>query len=296
MGLIKYVMSLMNSARLGIGAQSAGVCEAAYREALKYAHEREQFGHPIIEFPAMYEMLTNMKAKVYATRALLYETTRFVDIYKAYSHISNERKLTPEEKDEMKQYQKLADGYTPLLKLMSSEYSNSLAYDSLQIHGGSGFMKDYPIERIFRDARITTIYEGTSQLQVVAAIKGVTTGLYAAQMEEYEKSAPKAEMQHLMDTLIQMREQYQQAVDAVQGLNDGKLLDFHARRLVEMAGHIIMGHLLLHQASEVEEYVISAETYIKEGKTLNTARWEYIRDFKPEQINMFEHIKGEFNA
>ena len=131
--------------------------------------------------------------------------------------------LTPEEKDEMKQYQKLADGYTPLLKLMSSEYSNSLAYDSLQIHGGSGFMKDYPIERIYRDARITTIYEGTSQLQVVAAIKGVTTGLFAAQMAEYEKNAPKAEMQHLMDTLIQMREQYQQAVEAVQALKQGKI-------------------------------------------------------------------------
>ncbi|MDP4185530.1 MAG: acyl-CoA dehydrogenase family protein, partial [Bacteroidota bacterium] len=173
MGLIKYVMALMNGARLGIGAQSVGVSESAYREALAYAKERQQFGKPIIEFPAIYEMLTNMKAKLDASRSMLYETSRFVDIYKTYDHISSERSLTKEEREEMKRYQKLADFYTPLLKGMTSEFCNQLAYDAIQIHGGSGFMKDYPVERIYRDARITTIYEGTTQLQVVAAIRGV---------------------------------------------------------------------------------------------------------------------------
>ncbi|MBQ5618007.1 MAG: acyl-CoA dehydrogenase family protein, partial [Alistipes sp.] len=175
MGLIKYVMSLMNAARLGIGAQSVGLCEAAYREALKYAHERQQFGKDIIKFPAVAEMLTNMRTRLRGARALLYETSRFVEIYKQYTHISHERSLEAEERQEMKFYNRLADGFTPLVKLFASEYANSLAYDAIQIHGGSGFMKDYACERLYRDARILNIYEGTSQLQVVAAINGVTT-------------------------------------------------------------------------------------------------------------------------
>ena len=176
MGLIKYVMSLMNAARLGIGAQSVGVCEAAYREALKYAHERQQFGKDIIKFPAISEMLTNMRARLRGARALLYETSRFVEIYKQYAHISHERSLEPEERQEMKFYNRLADGFTPLIKLFASEYANSLAYDAIQIHGGSGYMKDYACERLYRDARILNIYEGTSQMQVVAAINAVTKG------------------------------------------------------------------------------------------------------------------------
>jgi 3-(methylthio)propanoyl-CoA dehydrogenase len=178
MGLIKYVMSLMNSARLGIGAQSVGIAEAAYREALKYAQERIQFGKPVIQFPAVYEMLRIMKVKTQAMRSLLYETARYVDIYKAYAFAGHDRKLEAEERQEQKKYQRLADVFTPLLKLVSSEYSNQIAYDAVQIHGGAGFMKDFPVERLYRDARITTIYEGTSQLQVVAAIRGVTTGVY----------------------------------------------------------------------------------------------------------------------
>ncbi len=186
MGLIKYVMSLMNAARLGIGAQSVGIAEAAYREALKYANEREQFGKLIVEFPAVYELLTNIKVRLDAIRTLLYETARFVDIYKAYSFIEKARKLEPAERDEYRYYQKLADFFTPVLKAMASEYCNSIAYDSLQIHGGTGYMKDFPIMRIYRDARITSIYEGTTQLQVIAAIRGVTSGIYLSKIKEYE--------------------------------------------------------------------------------------------------------------
>ena len=178
LGLIKYVMSLMNSARLGVGAQSVGIAEAAYREALKYAHEREQFGKPIIKYPAVFEMLTDMRVKTDAIRCLLYETARHVDMYKAYANVQEHRALTPEEKLDNKKYQKSSDVMTPLTKLFSSEYCNQIAYDGLQIHGGTGFMKDFAIERIYRDARITSIYEGTSQLQVIAAIKGVVNGQY----------------------------------------------------------------------------------------------------------------------
>lgn len=301
MGLIKYVMALMNSARLGIGAQSVGIMEAAYREALKYANEREQFGKPIIQFPAVYELLTNMKARLQASRALLYETARFVDVYKNYFHIEKERKLEKEERDEMKKYQKLADTYTPLLKLFSSEYSNSVAYDSLQIHGGSGFMKDYAIERIYRDARITTIYEGTSQLQVVAAIRGVTTGVLLGQMQGYEAVKPVPELDTQYRTLVAMREQYEAAVKVVHEASakegsDADLLDFHARRLVEMGGYIIMGHLLLQQASHPEvgeEYRISAIAFIKEGQAKCNAHLSYIKEFDPDSLGNFKMVLEE---
>ena len=215
MGLIKYVMALMNGARLGIAAQSVGISEAAYREALSYAEERKQFGKPIIQFPAVYEMLSIMKAKLDASRTLLYETSRFVDIYKTYMHISEERKLEKEERDEMKYYQKLADFYTPLLKGLTSEYCNQNAYDAVQIHGGSGFMKDYPVERIYRDARITSIYEGTTQLQVVAAIRGVTTGGYLAQMREYEAVDLRPDLLPMRRTLITMTDEYEKTVHDV---------------------------------------------------------------------------------
>jgi alkylation response protein AidB-like acyl-CoA dehydrogenase len=170
MGLIKYVMSLMNGARLGVGAQSVGISEAAIREAIKYAQEREQFGKSIIQFPAVYELLQNMRAKNDAARSILYETARAVDMYKLIEENAKGRALTPEERAEMKHFNRNADALTPMLKLMSSEYCNQICYDAVQIHGGTGYMKDFPVERMYRDARITTIYEGTSQLQVVAAI------------------------------------------------------------------------------------------------------------------------------
>ena len=292
MGLIKYVMSLMNGARLGVAAQAVGISEAAYREALKYAHEREQFGKPIIQFPAVYEMLAIIKAKLQASRALLYETTRFVDIYKAYGFIGENRMLTSEERLESKQYQRLADIFTPIVKLMASEYSNQNAYDSLQVHGGSGFMKDYPIERIFRDARITTIYEGTSQLQVVAAQRYVTNGAYLSQIIEYEKIDVKPEYSQLKKILIEMTDQFRQAVAMVAG-SDNEFIDFHARRLVEMASHIIMSYLLIIDAQSDESYDNSASVYVNKSKAWNDERYSYIKDFAACDLNAFVSIKEE---
>ena len=187
--LIKYVMALMNGARLGIAAQSVGLSQAAYNEGLAYAKDRKQFGKAIIEFPAVYDMLAIMKAKLDAGRSLLYQTSRYVDIYKALDDIARERKLTPEERQEQKKYAKLADAFTPLAKGMNSEYANQNAYDSIQIHGGSGFMLEYACQRIYRDARITSIYEGTTQLQTVAAIRYVTNGSYSATLRELRASA-----------------------------------------------------------------------------------------------------------
>ena len=293
LGLIKYVMALMNGARLGIGAQSVGISEAAYREAIAYAEERKQFGKSIIEFPAVYEMLANMKAKLDASRTLLYETCRYVDIYKTYSHISQERQLTKEERDEMKYYQRLADVFTPLLKGMTSEYCNQLAYDSLQIHGGSGFMKDYPIERIYRDARITTIYEGTTQLQVVAAIRGVTTHGYLNRIREFEAMPLKPELHSFRRTLIGMTEEYEKIAQQVIQVKDNEYLDFHARRLVEMAAHIIMGYLLLLDTERNGSFRLSTENYIRMGRSENRARAEYISNFSIDDLGFFKPNKEQ---
>jgi hypothetical protein len=277
LGLIKYVMALMNGARLGIAAQSVGLCEAAYREALNYAKERMQFGKAIIRFPAVFEMLSLMKAKLDASRTLLYETARFVDVYKTYQHISEERELTRDEKEEMKRYQRLADIFTPLAKGMSSEYSNQLAYDAVQIHGGSGFMKDYPVERIYRDARITSIYEGTTQLQVVAAIRGITTGAFLNRIREYEAERVSPQLEYMKRSLIILTDEFEQSVKKVVATNENEFIDFHARRLVEMAGHIIMSYLLLLDSNRNEMFLRSAKNYITYAKAQVRACSEYIR-------------------
>lgn len=288
LGLIKYVMALMNGARLGIAAQSVGVSEAAYREALSYARERKQFGKAIIEFPAVFEILSVMKAKLDASRSLLYETTRFVDMYKVYEDIARERSLTPEERSEMKKYQKLADAFTPMVKGMGSEFCNQNAYDAVQIHGGSGFMKDYACERIYRDARITSIYEGTTQLQVVAAIRHVTTGSYLAQIKEYEKESYSEALSVLKEKLVAMTALYEKAVQNVTDEKGTEYVDFHARRLVEMAGHIIMGYLLLGDTTRDEKFKSSAFNYIRFGEAEVARHYEFIENFTPADLDGYK--------
>ena len=288
LGLIKYVMALMNGARLGIAAQSVGVSEAAYREALAYAHDRKQFGKAIIEFPAVYEMVSLMKAKLDASRSLLYETTRFVDMYKVYEDIARERSLAPEERQEMKKYSKLADAFTPMAKGMGSEFCNQNAYDSVQVHGGSGFMKDYACERIYRDARITSIYEGTTQLQVVAAIRHVTTGTYLNQIRAYEAEEYAAPLAALKDKLVKMTALYEEAVNAVAEVKNAEYTDFHARRMVEMAGHIIMGYLLLGDATRNESFVKSANVYVNFGEAEVEKNHKFVMSFSPEQVKVYK--------
>lgn len=287
MGLIKYVMALMNGARLGIAAQSVGVSEAAYREALSYAHDRKQFGKPIIEFPAVFEMISLMKAKLDASRSLLYETTRFVDVYKIYEDIARERSLTPEERQEMKKYQRLADAFTPMAKGMGSEFCNQNAYDAVQVHGGSGFMKDYACERIYRDARITSIYEGTTQLQVVAAIRHVTTGTYFNQINAYAAEEYAPETSELKERLVKMTALYEEALKTVVDNKNTEYTDFHARRLVEMAGHIILGYLLLGDTTRNEKFLKSANVYVNFGEAEVEKHHKFIMSFKPDGLENY---------
>lgn len=288
MGLIKYVMALMNGARLGIAAQSVGVSEIAYREALQYAKERCQFGKPIIEFPAVSEIITVMKAKLDASRSLLYETSRYVDLYKAYEDIAKERSLTPDERKDMKQYKKLADALTPMAKGMSSEYCNQNAYDCIQVHGGSGFMKDYACERVYRDARITSIYEGTTQLQVVAAIRHVTTGTYMTLINGYNEVEVRPELQPLKDRLVEMTAKYQEAIAIVAAANDQAYTDFMARRLVEIAGNIVMGYLLLLDAQRTESFSRSATVYNKMAGAEVAKHYEFITNTCPAQFDLYK--------
>ncbi|WP_290079124.1 acyl-CoA dehydrogenase family protein [uncultured Duncaniella sp.] len=288
LGLIKYVMALMNGARLGIAAQSVGVSELAYREALAYAKDRKQFGKAIIEFPAVYEMLSVMKAKLDASRSLLYACARYVDIYKIYDDIAKERTLTPEERKESKHYSRLADALTPLAKGMGSEYCNQNAYDCIQIHGGSGFMKDYACERIYRDARITSIYEGTTQLQVVAAIRHVTTGTYLNLINEYNAEEVKPELQGLKDRLVAMTQRYAKAVETVTAVDDSAYGDFMARRLVEMAGVIVMGYLLLLDANRNDSFKRSAEVYTNLAQAEVTKHSDFIANFNPAEVAIYK--------
>lgn len=288
MGLIKYVMALMNGARLGIAAQSVGVSEIAYREALAYARDRKQFGKAIIEFPAVSEILSNMKAKLDASRALLYACSRFVDIYKAYDDIAKERKLTVDEKKESKQYSRLADAFTPLAKGMTSEFCNQNAYDCIQIHGGSGFMKDYACERVYRDARITSIYEGTTQLQVVAAIRHVTTGTYLNWIREELAKECKPEDQDTKATLEFMSQQLANAVEKVTGAENPEYVDFMARRLVEMAGYTVMGLLLLDDARRDDSFRRSLRVFVKYGQAEVAKHADFIANFRIDQLDEYK--------
>ncbi len=287
MGLIKYVMALMNGARLGIAAQSVGLSENAYREALAYARDRKQFGKAIIEFPAVGEILSVMKAKLDASRALLYACTRFVDMYKIYDDIAKERKLSVDEKKEAKEFSRLADAFTPLAKGMTSEFANQNAYDCIQIHGGSGFMKDYACERVYRDARITSIYEGTTQLQVVAAIRHVTTGTYLGWINGHSSMECLPEDQATKGTLEFMTQQYAAAVEAVTGVGDPGYVDFMARRLVEMAGYIVMGYLLLEDTTRCADFRRSLEVFVKYGQAEVAKHADFIANFTPDQLSNY---------
>ena len=285
LGLIKYVMALMNGARLGNAAQSVGISQAAYNEGLAYARAREQFGKAIINFPAVYDMLALMKAKLDAGRALLYQCARYVDIYKALDDIARERKLTPEERKEQKNFSKLADSLTPLAKGMNSEYCNQNTYDAIQIHGGSGFMMDYPIQRYYRDARITSIYEGTTQLQVVAAIRYVTNGSYLAQAREFEQAEVSEAMKPLVARAKAMADKLEEATARVKEAGDAAFHDICARHLVEMAADVIMLHLLIHNATaNAELFEKSARVYANFSEAEVAKHHTFVMNLRPEDL------------
>ena len=289
LGLIKYVMALMNGARLGIAAQSVGVEQEAYNEGLAYAKERAQFGEKIINFPAVYDMLSRMKAKLDAGRSLLYCCARYVDIYKALEDIARDTKLTPEERQEMKKYTRLADAFTPLAKGMNSEYANQNAYDAISIHGGSGFIMEYKCQRLFRDARIFSIYEGTTQLQVVAAIRYITNGTYLSIIKEMLENEVSDDLKALKERVAKLVELYEAAINKVKEANDQAVHDFLARRLYNMTGDIVMSLLVLDDATKAPEmFQKSANVYVRMAEEEVLGHSAYIQNFKAEDLESFK--------
>ena len=288
LGLIKYVMALMNGARLGIAAQSVGVSQAAYDEALSYAKDRKQFDSAIVKFPADYDMISRIKAKLDAGRSILYQTARYVDIYKALEDISRERKLTPEERQELKTYSRLADAFTPLAKGMNSEYANQNAYDAIQVHGGSGFIMEYKCQRLYRDARIFSIYEGTTQLQVGAAIRYITNGTYLSIIKEMLQKEVAEELQPLKVRVEEMVKLYEQALNYVKEGQDQEMQDFLARRLYNITAETIMSLLILEDATRAPElFAKSANVYVRYAQANVLCDHSYIMNFIKEDLQSF---------
>ena len=286
MGLIKYVMALMNSARLGIATQSVGLSEAAYREARSYAADRKQFGRAIENFAPVYEMLGEMKARLDASRSLLYETARNVDITACFDELARERTLTPEERQEAKAFSRVADALTPIVKGMGSEICNRNTYDAIQVHGGSGYMKDYACERLYRDARITSIYEGTTQLQVVAAIRYATNGFYATLLDEYLAREVSSAMAPVRERIAKMVALYRASVERAQSFGCSDTNDFLSRRIYEMASYCIMVALLMLDASANEElFAASARSFTAMAEGIVASHATFIENYSPELLN-----------
>ena len=294
LGLIKYVMALMNGARLGIAAQSVGVEQEAYNEALAYAKERAQFGQKIIEFPAVYDMLATMKAKLDAGRSLLYMTARYVDVYKALEDIQRDRKLTPEERAELKRYTRLADAFTPLAKGMNSEFANQNAYDAISVHGGSGFIMEYKSQRLYRDARIFSIYEGTTQLQTVAALRYITNGTYLSIIKEYEAEneplvAGNAEYAAYLTRIKEMAARLEEAINAVKAAESQELLDFCSRKLYEITAYTIMCHLILADAVKAPElFGKSLNVFVNHAESEIARHLNYVQRITVEQLENYK--------
>lgn len=289
MGLIKYVMALMNGARLGIAAQSVGVEQEAYNEGLSYAKERMQFGKKIISFPAVYDMLSRMKAKLDAGRSLLYQTARYVDLYKALEDIGRDRKLTPEERQELKKWNRLADAFTPLAKGTNSEWANQNAYDAISIHGGSGFIMEYKSQRLFRDARIFSIYEGTTQLQVVAAIRYITNGTYLNIMKEMLQGEVSENLKPLQERVAKLVAAYEACLDKVKAGANQDEHDFLGRRLYDMTADIVASLLILDDATRAPElFEKSANVFVRMAEEEVMGKAAYIQAFQADDLKNFE--------
>ena len=289
MGLIKYVMALMNGARLGIAAQSVGVEQEAYNEGLSYAKERMQFGKKIISFPAVYDMLSRMKAKLDAGRSLLYQTARYVDLYKALEDIGRDRKLTPEERQELKKWNRLADAFTPLAKGTNSEWANQNAYDAISIHGGSGFIMEYKSQRLFRDARIFSIYEGTTQLQVVAAIRYITNGTYLNIMKEMLQGEVSESLKPLQERVAKLVATYEACLDKVKAGANQDEHDFLGRRLYDMTADIVASLLILDDATRAPElFEKSANVFVRMAEEEVMGKTAYIQAFQADDLKNFE--------
>ena len=292
LGLIKYVMSLMNGARLGIAAQSVGIQQAAWEEALAYANDRRQFGKEIINFPAVYDMIATIRAKLDAGRSLLYQCSRYVDIYKALEDIARSRTLTPEERQEMKKYSRLADAFTPLAKGMNSEFANQSAYDAIQVHGGSGYMQEYKCQRLYRDARITSIYEGTTQLQTVAALRYITNGTYTDVIKATTEELKANACEHCTPVIARieaMTQKLEEATAHAKSFENQDVIDFCGRKLYEMTAYTIMAQLLLGDTQRnADLFHKSLTVFMNHAESEIARHYNYVMCITPETLEAYK--------
>ncbi len=278
-GLTRYVMSLMNGARVAISAQALGIAEAAYRGALDYARAREQFGKSIDNFPAVYEMLVHAKIEIVAARTLLYETTKYVDLRDEYEELvetTDRDELPADARKKAKDYSRIAAVLTPLSKAYCTEMGNKVAYDGIQVHGGTGFMRDFSAERYFRDVRITNIYEGTTQLQHVAAIGGVKQRLLAPIMTEISHLAFEGKLRRLASSVDVAREKLERAVDYVAKRDDSEYFDLMARPLCEMETVVFISYLMLRDALKDKKREVLVERYVFDMLPMVDVEYEII--------------------
>jgi alkylation response protein AidB-like acyl-CoA dehydrogenase len=294
-GLTKYTIWLMNNARLGIAAQAVGIAEAAYREADLYAGKRIQFGAPVRALPPVFEMLTEMKVAIEAGRSLLYETARFVDLKEVLEDFSEkypERKA--EVTEDKKKYAKLAGFFTPMAKAYTTEMANKVAYDTIQIHGGTGYMKEFNAERHYRDARITNIYEGTTQLQVVAAIGAVTSGTAQMILDEYD-SADYSYGKELIAQVRDARKLFDETLEYIKTCTgDAQFVTYHSRRLVEMATDLILSYLLLRDGAHGERKLKVAAIFIAKVPSRIRMNRDFIMgDNKAVLLQHYEDVIGK---
>jgi alkylation response protein AidB-like acyl-CoA dehydrogenase len=281
-GLIKYVMDLMNGARLGVSAQALGISQAAYEEALSYAKAREQFGKTIYHIPPVTDLLLDMRTSLETNRSLLYATAKAVDTKEQLEEKIAELKAEGKDFQEtMKRYKKaskIADLLTPMSKYTLAEGANKISYDALQIHGGAGYMKDFPIERLARDARITNIYEGTSQLQIVAAIGGTVNDILSDLFEEKANKSYPGNLEKLAEHLKEIREIFLASLHYVTGKNDKSFLDVAAKELVELYSFLFIGYLVLDEAVINSRKSFIANRYIVRSLAMAKKHAETIKN------------------
>ncbi|MBC8403456.1 MAG: acyl-CoA dehydrogenase family protein [Candidatus Marinimicrobia bacterium] len=297
-GLIKYVMALMNGARLGIAAQALGITEAIYREAREYAETRIQFNKPIIDIPAVYEMLVKMKVNIEAGRLLVYNTAKVVDLYKIPQRQIEAAKQAGQPVDQelrrqAKYNERLASVLTPFAKYFLSEMSNREAYNGIQIMGGSGFMKDYDMERFYRDARITSIYEGTSQLQVVAAIGGLMSGALRPIFEEFINRDFPEQLSDRANQIKSLIPQLQEVVNHVRELKNSELSDLTAKRIVDMGIDFYISTLFLDAACDSEAKHNSTRIWIEEASLRIETNYRAIMNNNFTIFNLHKQILGD---
>jgi len=292
-GLIRYAMAMMNGARIAVAAQAVGIAEAAYREAYKYARKRVQFGQSIDTIPAVYRMLLSMRSQIEATRSLVYEAGRWVDIKKAYEHLKAAGELDSEGRNRLKQADRLANVLTPLAKYHATEMGNRVCYQAMQVHGGTGYMREFNVERHFRDMRVTSIYEGTSQLQVVAATGPLMGHALDGLLDDWANQDYGPELEGLKRQVQEATALLNRTIDHMKEADDRALIDYYASDLTDLAVDVLTAWLVLSDARVSERKHELARIYIGDTLPKSRGRVAMLQALEPAPVQFRDTVLTE---